>query len=166
MVDCATACGEAEQGESTEELTLASTWMRGTPMKKKLKLSTFQIGESPHRGQGLRIGVTRRPPRGVPKNRWVKDGYFDLWLPALAPSAGLLKRFKKHRYSDDPVVCSAFFDSYERELLATAVGRQNIDFLAQVAARTPVSIGCFCEDESRCHRSRLFMILQRHAPPA
>jgi uncharacterized protein YeaO (DUF488 family) len=61
---------------------------------KKLRLSTFQIGALAKRGEGLRIGVTRRPPRGVTKSRWVRDGYFDVWLPSLAPSAKLLARFK------------------------------------------------------------------------
>jgi uncharacterized protein YeaO (DUF488 family) len=70
-------------------------------MKKNLRLSAFQIGTLPRRGQGLRIGVTRRPPRGVKKGSWVNDGYFDLWLPALAPSLQLLKRFK-HRDFDNP----------------------------------------------------------------
>ena len=133
-------------------------------MKKRLRLSTFQIGDSPRRGQGLRIGVTRRPPRGVLKSRWVKDGYFDLWLPALAPSASLLKRFQKHRFADDPAVRAAFFESYERELMATAESRQNVKFLAEVAVRTPISIGCFCADETRCHRSRLIKIIKRLAP--
>jgi uncharacterized protein YeaO (DUF488 family) len=134
-------------------------------MKKKLNLSTFQIGTPPRRGQGLRVGVTRRPPRGVPKSHWTTDGYFDVWLPALTPSTNLLRRVK-HRDYDDPAVRKAFYDSYERELLATAASRQTVEFLAQVAMRTPVSIGCFCEDESRCHRSHLLKILRRHAPVA
>ena len=133
-------------------------------MKKKLKISTFQIAAPAKRGEGLRIGVTRRPPRGVPKSRWVRDGYFDVWLPTLAPSTKLLARFKKHRYTDDPAADRAFFDSYERELLATAESRQTVKFVAEVAARTPISIGCFCGDESRCHRSRLLKIIQEHAP--
>jgi uncharacterized protein YeaO (DUF488 family) len=134
-------------------------------MKKKLMLSTFQIGTPPRRGQGLRVGVTRRPPRGVPKSHWTTDGYFDVWLPALTPSTNLLRRVKHHDY-DDPAVRKAFYDSYERELLATAASRQTVELLAQVARRTPVSIGCFCEDESRCHRSRLLKILRRYAPVA
>ena len=134
-------------------------------MKKKLHLSTFQYQSPVKRGQGLRIGATRRPPRGVRKNRWVRDGYFDVWLPTLAPSAKLLARFKKRDF-DDNSVRKAFFDSYERELLATAEGRQNIQFVAQVAARTPISIGCFCSDESRCHRSRLLKIIGKYAPAA
>jgi uncharacterized protein YeaO (DUF488 family) len=126
----------------------------GRSLKKKLKLSTFQIGAPARRGEGLRIGVTRRPPRGVPKSRWVCDGYFDVWLPTLAPSTKLLARFKKRGF-DDPEVREASFDSYERELLSSTDGRQTVAFVAQVAARTRISIGCFCGDESRCHLSRL-----------
>ena len=134
-------------------------------MKKKLRLSTFQIGAPARRGEGLRIGTTRRPPRGVRKNRWVRDGYFDVWLPALAPSAKLLAHLKDRDF-DDLTVRKAFFDAYERELLRHAEGRQTVQFVAEVAARTPISIGCFCGDESRCHRSRLLRILKKHAPLA
>ena len=109
--------------------------------------------------------MTRHPPRGVPKNRWVRDGYFDVWLPALAPSAKLLARVKNRDF-DDPAVRKLFFDSYERELLATAENRQTVKFVAQVAARTSISIGCFCGDETRCHRSRLLKIIQKFAPLA
>ena len=111
----------------------------------------------------MRIGTTRRPPRGVPKARWSRDGYFDVWLPALAPSQKLLSRLKRQD-AEDPAVFEAFFRAYERELLGSAEGRQNVEFIASVAARMPVSIGCFCADESRCHRSRLYEIIQRHAP--
>jgi uncharacterized protein YeaO (DUF488 family) len=95
----------------------------------------------------------------------VRDGYFDVWLPALAPSAKLLVRVKNRNY-DDPLVRDAFFDAYERELLATAESRQTVAFVAQVATRTPISVGCFCGDESRCHRSRLVKIIRQHAPVA
>jgi uncharacterized protein YeaO (DUF488 family) len=114
----------------------------------------------PH--QGLRIGVTRFPPRGVPKDRWAADGYFDVWLPVLAPSAKLVAEIKKKQ--NGPL--SAFqkeLDRYERELLSNATGRQTVEFIAQIAARMPISIGCACADESRCHRSRLFKTIQNHA---
>jgi uncharacterized protein YeaO (DUF488 family) len=123
----------------------------------------FRIGTPPQSGQGLRVGATRRPPRGVPKSRWVSGGYFDVWLPALAPSARLLGEIKKYDF-DNPVQRTKFFDRYERELLSNAESRQTVEFVAQVATRTPISIGCFCEDESRCHRSRLYQILLAHAP--
>ena len=134
-------------------------------MKKKLRLSTFQIGGPARRGECLRIGTTRRPPRGVRKNRWVRDGYFDVWLPALAPSAKLLAHLKDRDF-DDPTVRKAFFDAYERELLRHAEGRQTVQFVAEIATRTSISVGCFCQDESRCHRSRLFKIIQKFAPLA
>jgi uncharacterized protein YeaO (DUF488 family) len=130
-------------------------------MDAKLKLSTFQIGTRPKSGQGLRIGATRRPPRGVPKSRWERDGYFDVWLPSIAPSQKLIARFK--RDFDEPPRRRAFFDSYERELLSNAQGRQTLRLLAKIAERTPISIGCYCADESRCHRSRLYKLIRRCA---
>jgi len=132
-------------------------------MAQKLKLSTFQIGTPPQPGQGLRIGATRRPPRGVPKDRWVADGYFDVWLPALAPSAELVGEIMKKQHGPAAAFQKAL-DRYERELLSHADSRQTVEFVAQVAARMPIAIGCFCQDESRCHRSRLYQILLAHAP--
>ena len=132
-------------------------------MQKKLKLSIFRIGAPVRPGEGLRVGATRRPPRGVAKSRWVADGYFDVWLPALAPSAKLLGQLKDFDF-ENPAKRKAFFDRYEKELLGSAEARQTVEFVAQVAARTPISIGCFCADESRCHRTRLFKIIPEHAP--
>ena len=134
-------------------------------MAKKLQLTTFRIGTPAPPGPRLRIGATRRPPRGVPKSRWVADGYFDVWMPALAPSAKLLAELKSYNL-DIPARRKAFFDRYERELLASADSRQTVEFVAEIAVRTPIAIGCFCEDETRCHRSRLYKILQDHAPQA
>ncbi|HEY1579445.1 MAG TPA: DUF488 family protein [Terracidiphilus sp.] len=131
-------------------------------MSKKLQLSTFQIGTPATPGDGLRIGVTRHPPRGVPKDRWVKDGYFDVWLPTLAPESKLVSQILKI----DPEKTAQrekLFNRYERKLLADATGRQTVELIAKIAERTPVSIGCFCKDESLCHRSRLFKIIQKQA---
>ena len=131
-------------------------------MKTKLHLTTFQIGTPATPEQGLRIGVTRHPPRGVPKDRWVADGYFDLWLPTLAPESKLVSQILKL----DPEKTKErekLFDRYERELLSDATGRQTVELIAKIAERTPVSIGCFCKDESHCHRSRLYKIIQKHA---
>src|ERR1044072_6114634 len=130
-------------------------------MNSKLKLSTFQIGTRAKSSQGLRIGATRRPPRGVPKSRWIADGYCDVWLPVVAASQKLIARYKDHL--DDPAQRRAFFDAYERELLSDSSGRQTVQLLAQIAKRTPISIGCYCADESRCHRPRLFQLLKRAA---
>jgi uncharacterized protein YeaO (DUF488 family) len=128
----------------------------------KLQLSTFQIGAPAKPEQGLRIGITRHPPRGVPKNRWAADGYFDVWLPTLAPDAKLVAQIRALG-PDKAAQREKLFKRYERELLGDAAGRQTVELLAQISLRTPISIGCFCEDESSCHRSRLLKIIQRHA---
>ena len=127
-----------------------------------LRLSTFRISSPPKKSQGLRIGATRLPPRGVPKSRWKEDGYFDIWLPAIAPSMKLL-RWIKQRDINDATVRRAFFEKYERELLTDSVAKQTIQLLAELAKRTPISVGCFCADESRCHRSRLREVIERFA---
>jgi uncharacterized protein YeaO (DUF488 family) len=121
------------------------------------KLTTFRIGEPKERGQGLRLGVTRRPPRGVPKHRWQRDGYFDVWFPVLAPSAELLRRYRGRDWNDRRVR-RRFLDAYEREL-RQPLSRQTVELLAALARRTPIAIGCYCADESMCHRSVLHRVL-------
>ena len=131
-------------------------------MNKKLHLSTFKIGTPATPEQGFRIGVTRHPPRGVPKDRWAADGYFDVWFPPLAPEAKLVSQIFKL----DPEKTKEhemLFDRYERQLLSDASGRQTVELIACIAEHTAISIGCFCDAELRCHRSRLFRIIQQHA---
>jgi uncharacterized protein YeaO (DUF488 family) len=125
----------------------------------KLKLSTFRIGDEPKRSEGLRIGTTRLPPRGVPKSKWKSGGYFDVWLPTVAPSRELL-RWIKQRDINDAATRGDFFQRYERELLGNPDARHVLHLLAEMAKRTQISIGCFCPDESRCHRSRLRSIIE------
>ena len=131
-------------------------------MSKKLYLSTFQIGTPATPRQGLRIGATRHPPRGVPRHRWASDGYFDVWLPTVAPEPKMVSQILKLE-PENTKEREKLFDRYERELLSDAAGRQTVELIARIAERTPISIGCFCEDESRCHRSRLLRIIQQHA---
>jgi len=126
-------------------------------MNKALKLRTFRHGEAPKRGEGLRIGTTRRPPRGVRKHRWHE--HFDVWFPVLAPSAALLRRFERSQSMDYRGFCA----SYERELLGSAESRQALNLLAALALRIPISIGCYCEDVSRCHRTHLRKLIERAA---
>ena len=128
----------------------------------KLKLSTFRIGGPVKRAEGLRIGTTRLPPRGVPKSQWQSGGYFDIWLPSVAPSKELFS-WIKHRDINDPKTRRAYFARYERELLGKAESRQTLHLLAEVAKRTAISVGCFCADESRCHRSRLRSMIEKIA---
>ena len=118
-------------------------------MKKLIKLRMFRHGDPPKRGEGLRIGTTRLPPRGVTKDHW--DDYFDVWFPILAPSA---KLFASRPFG---------FAKYERELYSRAESRQALQLLAHLSLRIPISIGCYCEDESNCHRSYLYKLIEREA---
>ena len=130
-------------------------------MKKTLKLRTFELGTPYKRGDGLRICVTRRPIRGVRLNRLRSEGCFDSWLTSLAPSLALLARTPTDRF-DEPAVREGFFAAYEREMQQSGP-RHTIAFLATLALRTPISIGCYCSDESRCHRSRLRILIEHAA---
>jgi uncharacterized protein YeaO (DUF488 family) len=123
-----------------------------------LKLSTFRIGEAAAPAGALRIAATRRPPRGVPRAQW--PGLFDLWFPVVAPGDDLFRRLRAS-LGDDRTMARLFAE-YEREL-ARPEARHVLELLAEVARRTPVAVGCFCEDESRCHRSRLKKLIERAA---
>ena len=128
---------------------VAGAHREASSTKKALKLRTFRHGDAPKRGEGLRIGTTRRPPRGKTKDQW--GDYFDVWFPILAPSDKLL--------ASRPFG----FARYERELYSRAESRQALQLLAHIALRTPISIGCYCEDESHCHRSYLHKLIEREA---
>lgn len=116
------------------------------------QIRTYRAGSPRQPGEGLRIGTVRFLPRGVPKRDWARRDYFDVWFPNLAPSRELIRWYKQQPWS--PAVQRRFFARYERELRVPEAARA-LDLLAAVAARTPISVGCYCEDERRCHRSAL-----------
>jgi uncharacterized protein YeaO (DUF488 family) len=126
--------------------------------RRKLQLHTFRMGTEREKREGLRIATTRRPPRGVKKADWSTRAHFDVWFPVVAPSESLLRRAKELLKTPEK-----FFASYEREVLGHAESRQAIELLAALARRTPISIGCFCEDEAHCHRTRLRELIERAA---
>src|SRR5262249_48746533 len=113
------------------------------------------------RGEGLRICAARRPPRGVPLSKLRTEGCFDSWLPSLAPSQKLLSR-TPIKQLHDPAIRKRLFAAYEREMQQSEP-RHTIAFLATPARHTPISIGCYCEDESCCPRSRLRLLIERAA---
>lgn len=131
-----------------------------------LKIRTFQVQADRKRGEGLRIGVTRKQPRGVEKKDWVRLGYFDLWYPSLAPSAKLLSWARSHDIVKNPEDWETFKERYEKEVTNSAGPRQQLILLAEIAKRTPISIGCVCENENRCHRSILLRLIKRAATKA
>ncbi|MDW7709389.1 MAG: DUF488 family protein [Deferrisomatales bacterium] len=102
-------------------------------------------------GEGLRLGTVRRPPRGVPKAEFASRDFYDLWLPELAPSEGLVKAA---RGVEDEASWQAFVRRYRAEMSAPERSRL-LDLLAALSRRTDFSVGCYCADEARCHRSVL-----------
>jgi uncharacterized protein YeaO (DUF488 family) len=108
--------------------------------------------------EGLRIGTVRRPPRGVPKTEFASRNFYDVWLPELAPSEALLKLGQA---ADDEKRWHAFTRKYRTEM-GQAEKRRLLDLLAAMSRQTSFSVGCYCADENRCHRSILRELLAEH----
>jgi len=117
-----------------------------------MTIRIVRLGTRRAAGEGLRLGTVRRPPRGVPKARFAKDDWYDLWLPDLAPSEALVKQGLRAK------TWSAFMRKYRREMAAPEKARL-LGLLAALSASANFSVGCYCEDESRCHRSVLRALL-------
>ncbi|HVO51451.1 MAG TPA: DUF488 family protein [Thermoanaerobaculia bacterium] len=106
-------------------------------------------------GEGLRIGTVRRPPRGVPKADFAKRGFYDVWLPVVAPSEELVKLGLG---AGDERSWKTFARRYRAEMKRPEA-RHVLDLLAALSHGTPFSVGCYCADENRCHRSVLRELL-------
>jgi uncharacterized protein YeaO (DUF488 family) len=130
--------------------------------KSTIKLGTFRAGTSRDPDEGLRVGTVRFLPRGVKKEDYARLDYFDVWFPLLAPSAELIKRFRSEKGRSDKARWLKFKESYVSEMKKTDA-RQAIKLLAELAKSTPLSIGCYCEDESSCHRSILRELIRNAA---
>ena len=114
-----------------------------------------RLGSPRSRGEGPRLGTVRRPPRGVPKARFASDNWYDLWLPDLSPSEALVK-FAQRAQSDAD--WKAFARRYRKEMASPARARL-LELLAVLSQGASFSVGCYCEDETRCHRSVLRALL-------
>ena len=106
-------------------------------------------------GEGLRIGTVRRPPRGVPKSEYAARDFYDIWYPNLAPSAEAVKAALGAATEKE---WAAFARRYRAEM-ATPENRRTLDLLAALSHGTDFSVGCYCADETRCHRSLLRELL-------
>jgi uncharacterized protein YeaO (DUF488 family) len=106
--------------------------------------------------EGPRLGTVRRPPRGVRKADFARMDYYDQWLPLLSPSQAVVSRAMSAPWTD--ARWKAFVKAYRREMAAPAP-RQMIELLARLSRHANFSVGCYCEDESRCHRSVLRALL-------
>ena len=117
-----------------------------------------RLGSARRRGEGLRIGTVRRPPRGVSKSQYAGQNWFDVWLPELAPSARIVKLAQAARTERQ---WAAFVKRYRAEMAAPERSRL-LKLLAAMSREANFSVGCYCADESRCHRSVLRMLLKEH----
>jgi len=111
-------------------------------------------------GEGLRLGTVRRPPRGIRKSEYASKNFYDVWLPLLAPRPATVKQALTARSERD---WKRFVNRYRREM-AAASERSMLDVLAALSHQADFSVGCYCADESRCHRSVLReLLLERGA---
>ena len=121
-----------------------------------MSIRIVRLGTARHAKEGLRIGTVRRPPRGVRKADYARRDYYDVWLPELSPSAELVSWIFSEPLT--PKRWTAFERRYRSEM-QTPAARRLIELLAALSHQTNFSLGCYCEDETRCHRSALKKLL-------
>ncbi|MFZ5569687.1 MAG: DUF488 domain-containing protein [Thermodesulfobacteriota bacterium] len=121
-----------------------------------MPIRIVRLGTKRLADEGLRLGTVRRPPRGVPKSEFAQRDYYDVWLPLLSPSPELMQA---GRTATDDKAWNAFRKQFMAELKASGADRV-LDLLAALSHQTEFSLGCYCEDEKRCHRSVLRALLE------
>ncbi len=117
-----------------------------------------QLGTPRIRGEGLRLGTVRRPPRGVPKTEYGSRDFYDVWLPELAPSEELVKLALR---ANDARRWPTFVKRYRSEMKRPPASRL-LSLVAALSHDTALSVGCYCAEEARCHRSVLKELLKEH----
>ncbi|MBB6579822.1 uncharacterized protein YeaO (DUF488 family) [Comamonas odontotermitis] len=131
-----------------------------------MTIRIVQLGSPRAQSEGLRIGTVRRPPRGVPKAEFASRNYYDVWYPELSPEPETMQvALESHRLADHGDATQAdklwkSFDKTFRKQLAEAPAARTLDLLAALSHQTNFAIGCYCDNEARCHRSILRSLLQ------
>jgi uncharacterized protein YeaO (DUF488 family) len=115
-----------------------------------------RLGSARASGEGVRIGTVRRPPRGVPKARFASDNWYDTWLPELSPSPELVSQGMAAANDKE---WAHFVAKFRVEMKAPAAAHA-LDLIAALSHHADLSVGCYCEDEARCHRSVLRRLLE------
>lgn len=121
-----------------------------------MTIKIVKLGTARSANEGLRIGTVRRPPRGVPKSEFSSQDWYDVWYPNLAPSVETMKLGQSVENDKD---WAAFSRKYRSEM-AEADASRNLDLLAALSHQTNFAMGCYCENEARCHRSLLRELLR------
>jgi uncharacterized protein YeaO (DUF488 family) len=120
-----------------------------------MAIHIVRLGSERLPGEGLRIGTVRRPPRGVPKSEFASRNWYDVWFPNLAPS---LETMKLAQQATSDAEWADFARRYRKEM-ATPENSHAIELLAALSQQSDFSVGCYCADEARCHRSLLRELL-------
>lgn len=123
-----------------------------------MSVRVVRLGTPRIPGEGIRIGTVRRPPRGVPKAEFASQNWYDVWFPNLAPSPVTVKLGLKTESAKE---WAAFTRKYRTEMSAPDV-RRTLELLALLSHTASFSVGCYCENEDRCHRSILRELLLEH----
>lgn len=123
-----------------------------------MAIRVVRLGSPRADKEGLRIGTVRRPPRGVPKTEYAAQDWYDVWYPNLAPSVESMKLAQEAQKTEDAGQWAEFRRRYRAEM-ATPENRHSIALLAAMSHRSHFSVGCYCEQEARCHRSLLRELL-------
>ena len=122
-----------------------------------MTIRIVRLGSGRVGGEGLRIGTVRRPPRGVPKSAYASQDWYDVWFPNLAPSPEAVALARSAATERE---WSAFVKRYRAEM-DTPDNRRTLDLLAALSRDADFSLGCYCKEESRCHRSVLRDLLMK-----
>ncbi|HPA91170.1 MAG TPA: DUF488 family protein [Quisquiliibacterium sp.] len=121
-----------------------------------MSIRIVRLGSPRAPGEGPRLGTVRRPPRGVPKSEYAAQDWYDVWYPNLAPSAETVRQALEAR---TPADWARFEKTYRKEM-GTPENSRTLDVFAALSRHAHFSMGCYCEDESRCHRSVLRALLR------
>ena len=121
-----------------------------------MAVSIVRLGSPRSSNEGLRIGTVRRPPRGVPKTEFASQDWYDVWYPNLAPSAETLKLGQSVQSDKE----WALFSKKYRAEMSEASASRSLDLLAALSHQSNFAVGCYCENEARCHRSLLRALLK------
>ena len=120
-----------------------------------MSIGIVRLGTARTEGEGIRIGTVRRPLRGVPKSEFASQNWYDVWFPNLAPSSETMKLGQE---ASTPFQWAVFVKKYRTEMATPEISR-TLDLLAVLSHQSNFSVGCYCENEARCHRSVLRALL-------
>ena len=124
-----------------------------------MAIRIIRLGSPRAASEGLRLGTVRPPPRGVRKIEFARRNYYDLWLPDLAPSGKWVSRALSEPWTD--ARWKKYVRNYRREMKAPAAARL-VGLLAALSQHADFSVGCYCQNPERCHRSILRELLAEH----